>query len=122
MKPRPSRFENPLCVRLLAGRWQWELIEPLRWCTPDGMTYSVPAGFVTDFASVPRWLRPIALNEARTAMAATVHDYMYRVTRPGRRWADDVFYHTLRSSGVGAAAAWLYWVAVRIGGRRAYRG
>lgn len=117
-----ARWETPLRVEFLDGdkKWEKKLTAPLRWRDPSGSFHEVPEGFVTDFASVPRMMRSFALDEAITAKAAVVHDYMYRVTRPTRRWADDLFYHTLRSTGVGALPAWAYWCAVRMFGWLAY--
>jgi len=38
------------------GRQRWKLLEPLEYEVFPGHTLIVPAGFITDFASVPRWI------------------------------------------------------------------
>lgn len=111
---------GPLVVELCDDSRQWRLVEPLSWRDPDGVLREVPAGFVSDFASVPRLMRPFALDDAATAKAAVFHDYAYRVALPGRRWADDLFYHQLRGNGVPVLFAWCYWLGVRLFGWIAY--
>lgn len=116
-----SQFTTPLRVELCTDRREWKLLYPLEWVDPHGNRVIVPPNFVTDFASIPRVMRPFALDDSRTAKAATLHDWHYRVRRPGRRWADDVFYHALRSDGVHWLPAWSYWLGVRLFGWLAYR-
>lgn len=115
-----TRF-SPLKVELCRGTREWRLLEPLRWTDPVGHEHIVPRNFLTDFASVPRVFRMFALNDSLTAAPACLHDFAYRVTRPGRRWADDLFFHALRSNGAPAWAAWSYWLAVRLFGWIPYR-
>lgn len=48
----------------------------------SGLTVTVPKGFVTDLASVPRWLWWLfAPHDPQYAAAAVLHDYL-------RSWAD----------------------------------
>ena len=53
-------FATELCVEeisdiLNSGRGNWQLTQPLVYKSDiTGGTYTVPTGFVTDFASVPR--------------------------------------------------------------------
>ena len=56
----------------------WYLAAPLRWQQPGNQgTITVPKGFATDFASIPRvfwsWLPPIG----RYGVPAIVHDWHY---------------------------------------------
>lgn len=81
----------------------------------------VPAGFLTDFASVPRWPLTHLLAGDTAHMSAVVHDYLY-LHRAERAWADAVFLAAMRAERIPAWRRWLMWAAVRAAGWRAYRG
>lgn len=98
-----------------------ELLEDLMWEDPSGHMHIVPAGFYTDFASIPRVMRLFAVSDSLTSAPATLHDYHYRVILRGRRWADSLFYQGLRDNGVHWFFAWSYWFAVRVFGWYSYR-
>lgn len=114
------RFSD-LKVKLCRGSREWVLLDDLTWTDPAGNKHVVPAGFHSDFASVPRVMRIFAMSDAISAAPAIHHDHIYRVSHIGRRWADDLFFHALRSNGAPAWAAWSYWLAVRLFGWRVYR-
>ena len=88
---------------------------------------TVPAGFMTDFASIPRFfwrlLLPTDTYGNTYGKAAVIHDYLYRT--PGqvcRRYADDIFLEALGVLGMGwLTRHMLYW-AVRGFGSAAYQG
>lgn len=96
-------------------------------------TFVVPAGFVTDFASVPRvavWLVP---RFGRYTKAAIVHDWMCIelarqftvVARRSDPWqyvshvgpgdVDGIFRRIMREEGVSWLLRWLVWCGVRWG-------
>jgi hypothetical protein len=75
-----------------------ETLEDLVWGVegPDGPTFvTVPAGEVTDFASMPWAARRVLPSFGPWARAAVLHDYLYRTRGEGGRWtrkqADDMF-------------------------------
>jgi len=81
----------------------------------------IPAGFVTDFASIPRWLWFLAPPFGRHAPAAVLHDYLYAIGQQGaRRYADFLFREAMRSSGVPRLRRLAMYFAVRVGGARGY--
>lgn len=101
-----------------SGRGRWELMNPLYYLADSGTTYTVPAGFVTDFASVPRvpiafWLMGDRANEA-----ATLHDYLYSKPHPvpDRKTADLLLKEASLSQGCPSWVAWALYLGVRIGG------
>lgn len=99
---------------------EWVLTRDLRWRDPLGNVVVVTRGTETDGASIPwyvKWLFP----ETRIIAAGALHDELYRRTRPGRRYADMVFYEALVSLEIPAWRAWLAWVALRAFGWAAYR-
>lgn len=83
-------------------------------CDYYGFKYIVPAGFITDGASIPKFLwlfgfDPFALNTLR---AAIIHDYLYK-TKVKRFWCDVVFLEVMKESGCPFFKRWLYFLAVR---------
>lgn len=93
-----------------------ELLEPYRRWTRHGVV-TVPAGFKTDFASVPRLFWSWIPRTGRYNHAALVHDFLYRTQPQGwtRRMADEVFLDLMREDGVSALRARLMHRAVRVG-------
>jgi hypothetical protein len=81
----------------------------------------IPEGFVTDFASIPRFLWFMVPPFGRHAPAAVIHDYLYASGQPGaRRYADFLFREAMKESGVPAWRRNLMYMAVRLGGKRGY--
>lgn len=56
----------------------WRLLDPLVY---EGNTdrWVVPAGFVTDFASIPWWARWALSPTGKHNRAAVLHDFLYRI-------------------------------------------
>lgn len=98
------------------------MLEPYRRWTRFGVV-EVPAGFVTDFASVPRALWPLVPKIGPYNMAAVVHDWLYREHPRGwtRAQADAVFYDLMIEDGVSKLRAATMYAAVRAGAWWAWR-
>jgi hypothetical protein len=96
---------------------RWELVEPVNYAG-NTETFVVPAGFQTDFASVPRifvWLLP---RYGKYTKAAILHDWLCARVREGafdRSDADGLFRRSMRELGVPFVRRWLMWAAVRWG-------
>ncbi|GEM33927.1 hypothetical protein NN3_49340 [Nocardia neocaledoniensis NBRC 108232] len=92
----------------------WRLTEPL---TYRGAveTFTVPAGFRTDFASVPRALVWLIPRYGAYTRAAILHDYLCRTDTVGRADADGLFRRCLREFDVSVPRRWMMWAAVRLG-------
>lgn len=107
-----------LLVKVLAderdGQGLFELAAPFSFdigFLGSGETVTVPAGFVTDFCTIPRlarWLFPIS---GRAAKAALLHDYMLKL---GDRRAAAAFDDALRAARIGAFRRWVMVTAVRL--------
>ena len=69
---------NP-SVQKVGGKFPWRLTSALIWERADKTLIVVPAGFLTDFASVPRLPLIYAWVGGRGSMAAIIHDYLYTV-------------------------------------------
>jgi len=111
-------FTSPLRVELVddtanEGQGDWKLLAPLKYTTNEGVKYVVPAGMVSDFASVPR--RPLAylLTGGTAHRAAVLHDWLIRDKVVPREQADDLFLEAMESVGVPNWRAMLMYQAVR---------
>ena len=81
-----------------------------------GQTFTVPAGFVTDLASVPRLPLVYLLAGGTANEASVVHDWLYSTHIVPRAVADAVLREASAVTGVPAWRRWLMWAGVRIGG------
>jgi len=85
-----------------------------------GQVVPIPAGFVTDFASVPLAAQSVLPQLGAHSMAAVLHDYLYWDQSCTRDQADLLFYEAMTEYGV---ASWrksiAYW-AVRWRGQAAW--
>jgi hypothetical protein len=79
-------------------------------------TFTVPAGFQTDLASVPRLPLVFLLAGDCAREAAVVHDYLYSTHLVPRDVADAVLREASEVTGVPAWRRWLMWAGVRVGG------
>lgn len=113
-------FESDLELRHHAGQEQWEVIRPLFYITAARRRVTVPVGYRTDLASVPRFAWRIVPRDHEDARRpAVVHDYIYTDLTHlyTKSEADRTFYEALLEEGMPKPLAWLMWCAVRIGGR-----
>lgn len=111
-----------LHVRWIVGPF-WGLTWPLTY-TGQVDTIRVPEGFVTDFASVPKFMRGILDNDGPYLLAAIVHDYLLTLlliamgaetpAQINSRDADGIFRRIMREEGIGFCMRWTMWAAVRV--------
>lgn len=119
--PRPAAplrgFHSPLRTENINGRTV-KLFQPLKYYTEveDLGMITVPKGFVTDYASVPRGFWNIFPPNGEYAPAAVVHDYLYRRTLIDRKVCDRVFMEAMELLGVGWLTRHLIYRAVRLFG------
>jgi len=104
-------FKSPLRVEK-TGKNTWRLLSPLVYDGSEKIT--VPAGFETDFASVPRaawWFcAPAAGNHAKPAV---LHDYLC-VTSDNQPHTDKLFLEAMAANGVGWLKRTVMYSAVRV--------
>jgi len=114
-------FRTELDARRRGGRWH--LDAELVYACRDGTKITVPAGFDTDFASVPRL--PLVFLCAGDAAheAAVVHDFLYRAQTLSRRRADAIFREAMACTPCCEPwwRRWLMWVGLRLFGWAAWR-
>jgi hypothetical protein len=100
-------FKTPLDVRYIDGR-NWELLSELLYASPRIVVH-IPAGFVTDFASIPRiaW-RVISPTDYHIGKPAVVHDWLYR--NPGitvtKEFADNELREAMKCLDRGGNTRW----------------
>ncbi|HEX6370696.1 MAG TPA: DUF1353 domain-containing protein [Longimicrobium sp.] len=114
-------------LRVPAVRWftdrprQYVLLEPFKYVPPQSREpIVVPAGFVTDFASIPTPLQG-AFGPSVHDLPALVHDYLYWRQSCSRTQADGVFYAALDVVGVSTVRRMAIRVGLTVGGPTAYR-
>lgn len=127
-------FITPLVVESIDPVY-WKLADDLCWIGSQGDKLFVPAGEITDFASVPTLLQSFAGRTGAWTKAAVVHDML--CTRLNEYWAeparyvyrhadgvrpkfnavdtDNIFEKIMLEDGVGETRAALMWAAVRWG-------
>ena len=129
-----KRILDPIRVEYVDGR-RWRLLEAFsyRLGSADGPeSVVVPAGFLTDFASIPRGLWWLFQPTGRWAGAALVHDWLYHspIVQTGRDEpkhrpidrdeADRVFLEAMQVMGVSWLTRHTMYRAVRLFGGHAF--
>ena len=109
MKPM---FVTELRVKIVDEGY--ELTHPLRYATGLDV-WEVPKGFVTNFASVPRIVRPFITGHGKDRYAATLHDYLYSI-KHDRREADAIFLEAMEVCRVNWLTRHAMHKAVRLAG------
>ena len=117
-----SRFVTTLKTDQ-TDRRTYKLLDDLVLADEEQRVITVPAGFVTDFASIQVLHNAFlfvlfALVSGYGNYAATVHDFLYSEGQVSRKEADAVLYRALRAEGVARWRAYLFWLGVRIGGAK----
>jgi hypothetical protein len=110
-----SRFKDPI----------YFLLKPISWKPNDASSQfqevTAPAGFVTDFASIPRVFWSLLRPDGDYAYAAVIHDYLYWTQARPRLVSDQIFKLAMEDFSVGAVTATTIYEAVRLGGGPAWR-
>ncbi len=115
-------FLSDLEVEFIDGK-NWVLTAPLQYDDLQLLKgVVVPAGFITDYASVPRGLWNLIPRDGLWTPAAVVHDFCYRYAIFDKATADLMFLHGMEELGVGWFTRRLIYRAVRVFGGGAYRG
>ena len=120
-KMMQAQFLTPLVLEDLPGKW-WRLKEDLIYYSKLlDATITVPKGFVTDTASVPRLPLAYWLFGGRGNAPAVVHDRLYRWQDVERLTADKVFCEALKANGKWGITRWPMTAAVMALGWVAYK-
>ena len=77
---------------------------------------TVPFGFITDFASVPRIFWSVLPPDGEYTQAAVLHDYMYNEKLYERKICDDIFLEAMTVLKVPGWKRRIIYYAVRMFG------
>ena len=108
----------PLLTR--QGRQLYRINQDLVYVSDIAGTITVPAGFVSDLASIPRLPLIYLLLNGIADEPGVVHDYLYSTGKVPRAMADQVLREACLLTGVPAWKADLIYVGVRVGGASHY--
>jgi hypothetical protein len=86
----------------------------------DGETFTVPVGFESNLASVPRVPFAFWLFGDKARLAALFHDAGYTFSWKPRAWMDEAFSAVAKATKVAGWRAGLMWAAVRVAGGAHY--
>lgn len=115
-----SKFLTDLETKVLDDD-KFELIQPLIYFSERlNRAITVPRGFVTDFASVPRVPVAYLLAGGEADKPAVIHDYLYHSHEVARAVADDVFLEAMALTGQPWWRRNLMWLGVRLFGGAPY--
>jgi hypothetical protein len=122
-------FLTPLRVEKVLFKDIWILLKefwyhhaPTEYCSED-VTITVPEGFYTDFASVPRIPLVYVACGNMAHEAAVIHDYLYRVDSipvVSKDTADRIFFDAMIEMGMDDHKAGLMYDGVHLGGSSSY--
>lgn len=111
---RISRFQEPI----------YFLTAPISWTPNPGQeqykAVTVPKGFVTDFASIPRIFWSVLPPDGTYAYAAVIHDYLYWTQTRPREEADHILKIAMEDFEVGKVTVGAIYSGVRLGGQVAW--
>jgi hypothetical protein len=79
-------------------------------------TFTIPKGFLTDFASVPRLFTWLVPRSGQYTKCAVLHDWLLETQAVSRCDADGLFRRTMREIGVAVLRRRVMWAAVRVAG------
>ena len=118
-----SSFTSPLIVKHINGK-DWEVMQEFTYKVFNStVMITVPVGYITDFASIPKIVWPIIGHPAgRHGKAAVIHDYLYSTRRFSRKRSDRIFLEAMKVLKIGTIKRKMMYYAVRLFGRPAWKG
>lgn len=84
-----TKLKNAVIVKLMNNGNTWELQQELKAVILNHYI-KVPKLFVTDFASVPKYLKPLIPSKFIYNQVVVVHDYLYSTHEVDRETADQI--------------------------------
>ncbi|EAU9419174.1 DUF1353 domain-containing protein [Salmonella enterica] len=116
-----SKFTPPAILEMLE-HYRWRVYEPFEFYLSDDNSdvISVPAGFITDLATIPRIFWTLLPPDGKYAKAAIIHDYLYANALRTKMEADLIFLDGMTVLGVPRWKRTVMYLAVRWFGRGMY--
>lgn len=106
----------------MLGHYLWRVHEPFAFYLSDDNSdvIEVPAGFITDLATIPRIFWVLLPPDGKYAKAAIIHDWMYDNALRTKKEADLIFLDGMAVLGVPKWKRTVMYLAVRLFGRGMY--
>ncbi|EDU8189745.1 DUF1353 domain-containing protein [Salmonella enterica subsp. diarizonae] len=116
-----SRFTTPAILEML-GHYLWRVHESFTFYLSDDNSdvIEVPAGFITDLATIPRIFWILLPPDGKYAKAAIIHDYLYDNALRTKWEADRIFLDGMTVLGVPRWKRTIMYWAVRLFERGRY--
>ena len=116
------QFLPAMLFKPFADNRQWMLAEDVIYTFGiTRISITVPAGFVTDFASIPQALWSFGLSpNGRYSKAAVIHDFLYWYQPCSRAQADSILAVIMQESGASKAEAFEIYRGVHLGSQSAW--
>ena len=118
-----SRFLNILKVAPYGDGVNFCVLEDFKFeygAEDSGAIITVPAGFITDFTSVPRVFWDILPPWGKYGFAAVIHDWLYYDQSLTRDQADDILLDAMSAMGVSEVDRITIYAAVHKAGQHAW--
>lgn len=96
------------------GRRLYSVVKPIEVRLNGSYLCVIEKGFLSDGASIPKFVRGKWGSWGRHSGAALLHDHLLETTDKPKWLVDVLFYIALRSSGVPALEASIFYLAVRL--------
>lgn len=86
-------------------------------------TFNIPRGFVTNFATTPKWIHWLYPPRGKYDRAALLHDYFcnvnnrYKVLPEGKRVCDKLFLEVMKRDKVNFFTRNIFYIFVRLTGK-----
>jgi len=113
-----SYFSSPVWLEQNNDGKTWTVVESFNYYSELlNNVITVPKGFKTDLASIPRFLWSLGFAPfGKYTDAAIVHDYLYTLQPCPRKDADRVLLEAMEVLGVGRFQMYTIYQAVRLFG------
>jgi len=114
-----SRFTEKLVVSLEKDGKHWTLEEDFEYYTDllgNRIYITVPSGFITDFASIPKIFHSFIEDKDKYNKAAVVHDWLYNSRIYDRKTADKIFLEAMTVLNIHPIKRHIFYFAVRLFG------
>ncbi|HHR3990228.1 TPA: DUF1353 domain-containing protein [Salmonella enterica] len=115
------RFTTPAILEML-DHFLWRVYEPFEFYLSDDISdiISVPAGFITDFATIPRIFWTFMPPDGKYSKTAIIHNWIYDNALRTKKEADLILLDRMTVLGVPKWKRIVMHLAVRWFGRGMY--
>ncbi|HAK0655771.1 DUF1353 domain-containing protein [Salmonella enterica] len=116
-----GRFTTPAILEML-DHFLWRVYEPFEFYLSDDISdiISVPAGFITDFATIPRIFWTFMPPDGKDSKTAIIHNWIYDNALRTKKEADLILLDRMTVLGVPKWKRIVMHLAVRWFGRGMY--